>query len=141
MKHNTAADRALLLLQRREHSKRELAEKLKARGFEENVDTVIETLAAQNLQSDVRFAECFVRARAAKGFGPMRITEELKAKGVDRQTITVALEEVEWQAVWQSQYQKLQKKYDMSTKEGQFKLKRALMLRGFTNMGRASLDD
>lgn len=74
----------LRFLARREHSRRELVDKLVLRGFERNeVETVIDELAEQNWQNDDRFAECFVRQRIASGYGPIRIRYELQQRGIN----------------------------------------------------------
>ena len=67
----------------REHSRRELAAKLRARGFEPpDVERALEELEGQGLQSDDRFAESFVASRRRRGSGPMRIRAELRDRGV-----------------------------------------------------------
>jgi len=134
MRTPSVKDSALNLLARREHSKKELVEKLRARGYESNVEAVIEDLAEKNLQSNERFAESYTRARAAKGYGPLRITEELKLRGVSRDAIQSALQTMDWQIILKSQHEKLQRKYDLNTKDGELKLKRALLQRGFTKL-------
>jgi len=71
------------LLCRREHSEFELTRKLKQRHFEKNeIETAIETLQQDNLQSDNRFVESLVNSRINGGFGPMKIRYELRQKGV-----------------------------------------------------------
>jgi regulatory protein len=76
--------RALKLLARREHSATELAHKLRARDCgPEVVSQVLGELQAEGLQSDARFAELHARQRADKGYGPLRIAQELGQRGVD----------------------------------------------------------
>jgi regulatory protein len=75
---------AVRLLARREHSRAELRRKLMTRGHDaDSVDTALERLAAQRLQSDARFAESLVRHRVQQGYGPVRIAAELRERGVD----------------------------------------------------------
>jgi regulatory protein len=89
----SAYQRALGLLVRREHSRHELARKLQARGVEaEAAAEALETLASQGFQDDARFAEAFVRSRAAAGQGPQRIRAELVARGLARALIDAALQ-------------------------------------------------
>ena len=72
------------LLSRREHTREELRRKLTHRGHPARaVEPVLEALAAEGLQSDRRFAETYVESRLARGFGPARILEELRRRGVD----------------------------------------------------------
>ena len=73
----------LRLLARREHSRRELLDKLALRGFDRNVAApVIDQIAAQNWQNDERYAESFIRQRIANGYGPIRIAYELQQRGI-----------------------------------------------------------
>lgn len=71
------------LLARREHSRRELLDKLALRGFErDEVAAVIDDLSRQNRQNDARYAECYIRDRISKGYGPLRIAYELQQRGI-----------------------------------------------------------
>ena len=74
---------AMDLLARREHSRRELRQKL-LRRFKspELVDEQLEVLAGENLQSDARYAESFFRQRVQRGQGPVRIRQEMRQKGI-----------------------------------------------------------
>ncbi len=76
--------KALDLLARREHSQLELKQKLIARDFDTaEVDAVIYKLASEHLQSDERFTENYIRSRARKDYGPIRIQQELRTKGIE----------------------------------------------------------
>lgn len=87
-----AREVALGLLARREHSKRELTIKLRARGCPEKIITqVVDQLAAEGMQSDARFAESFVRSRIDRGRGPLRIRAELIERGIEDDLIAEAL--------------------------------------------------
>ena len=68
---------------RREHSKREIKDKLLKR-FDENdqINQVIEKLVSNNLVNNLRFAELYVISRKRKGFGPKKIAYELFTKGI-----------------------------------------------------------
>jgi regulatory protein len=84
---------AMRLLARREHSLRELADKLARKGWpNEAIDVALAALADEGLQSDARFAESFVRQRAEKGYGPVRIRAELRRRGIDDVEADRALE-------------------------------------------------
>jgi regulatory protein len=88
----TPTQRALALLVRREHSRKELARKLAERGIEsEAASAAIERLTGDGWQSDARFAEMLVRTRAAHGQGPVRIRAELGTHGLDGDTIDAAM--------------------------------------------------
>ena len=80
------------LLARREHSRAELAGKLRARGADPVIlETVLDELAAARLQSDARYAEQYMRQRAERGYGPLRIVQELRQRGVADSQVDVAL--------------------------------------------------
>ncbi len=90
---------ALRLLARREHSRLELARKLRQRGRPEDlIGQVLDALAREGLLSDVRFAEQYVHARAGRGYGPVRIRAELRERGVAETDIEAALAaaEADW---------------------------------------------
>jgi regulatory protein len=90
---------AMNLLARREHSLWELRRKLKRRfGDEQLLAAELTRLAEQNLQSDVRFAESFVRHRVGRGCGPLRLRREMRERGLSDSEIALALDgaEVDW---------------------------------------------
>lgn len=95
----TPTQRALGLLTRREHSRRELTRKLLAKGIaSDDVEAVVAKLAGAGWQDDVRFAESLVRWRVSAGYGPIHIRAELATHGLDRETIAAVLEtcQVDW---------------------------------------------
>lgn len=92
----TPVQRAIGLLTRREHSRKELARKLTARGVSgEDAQAAVERLSDAGWQDDRRFAESIVRARASGGYGPIRIRAELGMHGLDREAVATALETFE----------------------------------------------
>ena len=92
-KSDTIRSALLNLLSRRDYSKRELLLKIKAKGLSISIaEEVINTLAESGLQSDSRFAECYVRYRSSKGYGPYRIFSELVQKGIEKEVITDVLQ-------------------------------------------------
>ena len=79
----TPAQRALGLLVRREHSRKELARKLLARGVaEEDAAAAVERMSEAGWQDDGRFACSLARTRAAAGYGPLWIRAELASHGI-----------------------------------------------------------
>jgi regulatory protein len=89
----TITQRALGLLTRREHSRKELTRKLTSRGMDAaEVETAVEELSRDGWQDDSRFAESLVRARSSGGYGPLRIRAELTTHGLDREAIASALD-------------------------------------------------
>jgi regulatory protein len=89
----TPTQRALGLLTRREHSRRELARKLINKGVEpDQAQAVVEELTSSGWQDDTRFAELLVRSRASVGHGPVRIRAELGTHALEREIIEAALD-------------------------------------------------
>ena len=88
----TATQRALGLLTRREHSRRELTRKLAARGVEAGeAAAAVGRLADAGWQDDARFAESLVRSRAGGGSGPRQIRAELGTHGLAEETVSKAM--------------------------------------------------
>ncbi len=128
--------KALDLLARREHSQRELRQKLQAREFSNReIDDVLATLANEGLQSDKHFAESFLNARASKGYGPTHIANELSQRGVSDELIADALGNTEcnW---YESAIKVRQKKFSLSEPvdlADRAKQQSFLQYRGFTH--------
>lgn len=92
--------KAMDLLARREHSAAELRSKLLAKGYSRPaVEEQLYLLEQENLLSDRRFAESYVNFRSKKGFGPLRIEQELKQKGVTAELIEECLDNDDY---WQN---------------------------------------
>jgi regulatory protein len=86
--------KALRMLATREHSRAELKRKLSAKAEEgDDVEAVLERMAETGLQSDERFAESYVRSRAAR-LGTSRLQYELVKRGVTQEVAASALSEV-----------------------------------------------
>ena len=84
---------AMNLLSRREHSAKELHQKLRKRFKDPDlVDQQVQRLADENLQSDERFAESFLRQRISRGQGPIRIRQEMRQRGILDPDISATLE-------------------------------------------------
>jgi regulatory protein len=95
----SASARAVNYLANREHSAHELAQKLSKAGFDaEEVENAIQQLKEAGLQSDFRYAESFIQSRANRGYGAVRISMELKERGVAADIITECMNqaEIDW---------------------------------------------
>jgi regulatory protein len=81
-------------LARREHSYYELQQKL-VKKFPEiglgSIDQVLDKLKSENLQSDERFVESYVRYRKGRGFGNLHIKADLSARRVSEALIESTL--------------------------------------------------
>lgn len=84
------------LLSRREHSKYELILKLERRvDSSDKLLKEIDKLSDQNLQSDERFSESYIRSRYNSGFGPSRIKYDLSKRRVAESIINDAFREID----------------------------------------------
>ncbi len=80
-------DKALYLLSLREHSEKELRDKLKAKGYnEEDIDTSVKRLVKETFLSDKRFCESFLHSRLKKNpEGKSILVLRLCEKGIPRE--------------------------------------------------------
>jgi regulatory protein len=130
----SAYAKALGLLARREHSRRELGMKLGRGGFDraETADAV-SRLGDEGYQDDARFGEMLVRSRISQAYGPMRIRAELKSKGIAEQAIRQLLDEAgaDWPAI---AAHLLERRYGRPSADPAERVRRAqfLLRRGFT---------
>ena len=105
----TARHVAMDLLSRREHSCHELSQKLSRRDFsDEDVAHALLSLQQDNLLNDARFAESYVNQRRQKGYGPLRIRQELIQKGIAATLIddTLQVYQGDWFEIMQQQREK-----------------------------------
>ena len=88
---------AVSLLVRRDHSERELVNKLRMKGYAEGAEAAVEKLKSSGYVDDERFARLYVRElQGLKKYGKKRIEQELFRKGIDRDIIREVLEETEF---------------------------------------------
>ena len=86
-------NKALDIISRREHSQKELSDKLiKEFNIPELVDSVIHGLLEKDLLNDYRYSESYVVARKRKGFGPKKIGYELVSRGVNENTASEVID-------------------------------------------------
>jgi regulatory protein len=90
--YRKALNTALRILTRRDHSKHEISQKLKARGYvEEIIDEVILECQRFDYINDERTADVFIRHLQRKGYGRKRIRFELNQKGLRGEHIQAVL--------------------------------------------------
>lgn len=125
---------AMRWLARREYSVHELEQRLQGKGYPATaVAEVLQDLESRGLVSDRRFAESLVRSRVERGYGPMKIAHELRAKGVDAPLIEelVGDDDEYWvarlQAVWEKRFGQPPADYRDWARQA-----RGLQSRGFT---------
>lgn len=121
------------MLARREHSRAELARKLAPHAQSaEEVQSVLDDLAARKLLSDDRYAEARVSALSRR-FGTSRIQHELRRQGVANETADRALE-----AARASEFDRAREAWRRkfgevaATREARAKQMRFLQSRGFS---------
>lgn len=90
---------ALEMLAGREFLRTELAKKL-AKKFDNSalINQVIDQLITDNLQSDERYIQAFLRSRISRGQGEARIRMELRQRGANQHLAEQAITnfEVDW---------------------------------------------
>jgi len=125
------------MLARREQSFFELTQKITQRYPDLDPVAVIlpalEKLRQENLQSDARFVESYIRYRSSRGQGPLKISMELQQKGIAREVTDTALYngEYDWAALCKSvMLKRFSTVVDMDTKARQ-QIYRFLLQRGF----------
>ncbi len=98
-------------LARREHTRHELIQKI-SRKFPETavelISAIVDRLADDNLQSDERFTESYVRYRKSRGFGFTHIKQNLLQRKVPCQFIDhyLSLSDPDWSALLEIQIAK-----------------------------------
>lgn len=91
-----AFNSAMFSLDMRDHSEREIRQKLSRKYDEQSVDTAVEKLLDLGLVNDRRYAEHLCRELfERKKFGKSRVISELYRKGISREIINEVLDEYE----------------------------------------------
>lgn len=107
--------RAMRLLARREHSRLELHRKLAPKVMEgEDLEAVLDDLAARGWLSDARFAEQSIRAKSRR-YGPLKLAHVLRAKGIEEEAIARAFRAAgeegasNLESIWKTRFTELPK--------------------------------
>lgn len=128
---------AMNMLARREHSFGELLDKLteKYPDFSplEQIVPALERLREQNLQSDSRFIEAFVRYRSTRGVGPQKILAELYPKKLESDILQHGLYAtgIDWYSTCRDVLLKKFKPHGMPDLQERARWQRFLQQRGF----------
>ncbi|WP_417357341.1 regulatory protein RecX [Gallaecimonas pentaromativorans] len=126
---------AVRLLALREHSPRELADKLARRGFSSSeIQPLIDKLLAQGLLDHYRYAESAVRRLLQKGYGSQRIQAELFQKGIpdDIAKAVLADDQPDWFEQAQAAYNRRFRDAAITSPKDWAKRARYLSSRGFS---------
>ncbi|MDH2997582.1 recombination regulator RecX [Pasteurellaceae bacterium LFhippo2] len=134
----TALNYVVYLLSKRDYSELELRRKLKLKEYEsDEIDKAIEQAQQHNWQSDERFCRAYARYRANQGYGPLRVKQELKQRGVKdwiiSQEIAILEEEgdIDWFDIAEQLFEK-KRPYQWDIKAKQ-KMWRYMVSHGFYN--------
>jgi regulatory protein len=119
-------------LSRREHSSKEIFQKMSQRvESREMLEDTINGLVDDGLLSDERFAESYFQSRKNRGFGPLRIKNELSQRGVKDSIFTSIQADTDWSLyAFEVLVKKLNGKKPEEMQEI-LKLKKFLNYRGF----------
>mgnify|MGYP001223800816 FL=1 len=132
---NLIYNKSLDLLSRREHSRKEIKDKLRLR-FDNNdlIQKVVSKLETNNLINEQRYAEAYTRSRKRKGFGPVKINHELLSKGIkDSISNQIISEEGPWNEAAKKAFDKKFKNGPSNEIKETLKQKNFLQNRGFTH--------
>ncbi|MFO7819775.1 MAG: RecX family transcriptional regulator [Halanaerobacter sp.] len=133
-----AKEAAFNLLSYRQRSIGELKERLLNKGYEiEIVQQVINILKRLDYLDDQEFAITWVKDRITKGYGPYRIRQQLKEKGIDTRVIESSLEQeyssqLEYDLALELAAKKMSRYRDKDYHERRYKLSKVLERKGFS---------
>ena len=122
------------MLARREHSAFELRRKLQHKNIADaEIEPAIEQLQREGLLSDQRYAESYIHMRKSKGYGPIRIEQELKERGVAARDFRHHLysDQIDWSALLKVAYAKKYGSRPCDDYQEKAKRIRYLQYRGF----------
>ncbi len=129
-------EKCLKLLALREHSQRELINKLSVKGYpHKDIENLVEQLAEEGWQDDRRYAESYTRRRILKGYGPIRIQYELQQKGVDGFSVNSVMKETgkNWSEILKEIYLRKYGSDKLLTRQEWAKRSRFFQQRGFSS--------
>jgi regulatory protein len=118
----------------REHSKLELQNKLSQKGHDlSDIRECINEFSLKGVQSDIRFAEEFIRSKLKKNKGPRLISSELVSRGIPDGTINKKISEISYHEWCKAAFLALNKKLNGSSVsiEDKDKIYSFLISRGF----------
>ena len=119
-------------LARREYSSKEIYQKMSRRvEYKEMLEDSIDQLVKEGLISDERYAESYFQSRKNRGFGPLRIKNELKQKGVNESLFNEIQEGTDWSVLAMNVLQKKVRGKFPEEQKDVLKLKNFLNYRGF----------
>jgi regulatory protein len=123
-------------LAQRDHSQHEIRQKLKQKRnlAPHEINAVLSDLVQMGWINDSRYAENYIRSRRTKGYGPLRISLELQARGIKDEMIAEHLKITDnaWFAEARGVWQKHFKGRQSADIKERVKQMRFLQYRGYT---------
>lgn len=128
-----AREAALRFLSFRLRSMQEVTTYLIGKRYPTNViDQTIGYLAETELLNDRKFAQWWIESRMHGGWGPRRIVQELKMKGINKEIIDEEMKQ-DWKDVARHVLDKEQQKFrELPSLKRRMKMQQLLMRRGFS---------
>lgn len=131
----TLRHKAIQLLARRDHARLELKTKLRKYSNDlKAIQTILDELMQRDYLNDQRFGASYIRARSEKGYGPIRIEQELYERGLSEHDAACAFDiaAIDWfeviQKVFQKKFSNIATELEERAKQQQF-----LYYRGFAS--------
>lgn len=99
------------------------------------IEQAVTRLLQDGLLSDERFAESYIHMRKNKGYGPLRIEQELRERGVAESDFRSNLyaDSIDWSTVLQAAYDKKYGNSECLDYQEKTKRMRYLQYRGFVS--------
>ena len=127
----TIREVAMGYLARREHSRQELALKLRKKQFTlEEISACIDWLESKNYLCEHRFLSAYTRHRSEAGFGPRRIHAELMQRGIHASQVDSywSSANIDWDKgcliAWRKKFNQSPRDYKTMTQQTRFLLQR-----------------
>ena len=125
--------KALQYLARREHTRSQLRKKLLRHGSRNEVNEVLDRLVSDNILSESRYLESYIRSYAYKLYGPEYITASLCHQGFDPDKVEQSLSaaRIDWLAGARRFYAKKFVRSKAMDEQEQQRRTHAMQRRGF----------
>lgn len=136
MLNKTVLHKGIDLLSRREHSVKELSNKLRIREYQEDeITEVLNFLVQEDYLNELRYTDSVYRTRKNKGYGKLYIENELSQKGIKQSMIAEVSDDldIDWYQHAESVYQKRYKNIEIVDQKEKAKRIRFMQYRGFSS--------
>ncbi|MBV7316716.1 recombination regulator RecX [Shewanella sp. NIFS-20-20] len=123
------------MLARRDHSCKEVTDKLLAKGFSgSDIDAVVAEYCASGYLDDERFAQLLLRSHINKGHGPVRIQQAMMLKGIAKSIVSESLagSDCDWFALARAKATRKYREFGAIDPKEKAKRIRYLLSQGFS---------